>query len=106
MHSKYRPVPVRPWVVTTLGRPGEGLCGDLRRLARQRLQRSDVRSAVSVPSVLQYLLHRWRAELSCALVLGDADVFLSAVQGTPPAGGEPARAEVQVYDLLSMRVTY
>ena len=53
-----------------------------------------------------HLLHRWRAELSCALVLGDTEVFLGAVQGTPPAGGEPARAEVQLYDLQSMRVAY
>ena len=69
-HAKYSPVKVRPWVLTSLGRPGEGFCSDIRRLARQRLQRRDVRNAVSVPSVLQYLLHRWRAEISCAIVMG------------------------------------
>ena len=104
-HAKYRPVRVRPWVLTSLGRPGEGLCGDLRRLARMRLQLSDVSAAVSHPSVLQYLLHRWRAELSCALVMGDMGVYMDAVQGGPPrGGGPPAPADVQVYDLQSMRL--
>eukprot|EP00666_Eupelagonemidae_sp_cell4sb_P017798 gene17798-biopygen41443 len=64
VHAHYRPVKVRPWVMTSLGRPGEGFCADLRRLARLRLRRDDVARAVSLPSVLQYLLHRWRAELS------------------------------------------
>eukprot|EP00665_Eupelagonemidae_sp_cell47_P015461 gene15461-biopygen7091 len=57
-------------------------CTDLRRLARLRLRRGDVGRAVSQPSVLQRLLHRWRGELSCALVLGDADVFLASLQGS------------------------
>ena len=106
MHGHYRPVRVRPWVLTTLGRPGEGLSADLRRLSRLRLQRRDVRDAVSLPSVQQYLLHRWRAELSCALVLGDADVYLAALQGLPPRGGEPPPAETQIYDLQSIRMTF
>ena len=95
-HVHYRPVRVRPWVMTTLGRPGEGMCAELRRLARWRLQRRDVRDAVSLPSVMQFLLHRWRAELSCALVLGDTDVFLAALQGLPPRGGEPPPVEIQM----------
>ena len=91
--------------MTSLGRPGEALCTDLRRLARARLALTDVRDAVSLPSVMQYLLQRWRAELSCAMVLGDTDVYLEAVQGVAPRGGRAvARAEVQVYDLVSTRL--
>jgi hypothetical protein len=107
VHAKYRPVRVRPWVVTSLGRPGEGLCIDLRRLARMRLGLPDVRDAVSLPSVMQYLLHRWRAELSCAVVMGDTGVYLDAIQGGPPRAGRAlAPAEVQVYDLVSTRLGY
>ena len=101
IHQKYSPVRVRPWVMSTPGRAGEGMAGDLRRLARQRLQRHDVRRAVSPPSVLQYLLHRWRAELSCALVLGDADVYFAALRGVPPQGGAPPPVDTHVYDLQS-----
>ena len=82
------------------------MCADLRRLARRRLQRRDVREAVSLPSVFQYLLQRWRAELSCALVLGDVDVYLAALQGVPPRGGEPPPVDTHVYDLQSYRSTY
>ncbi len=79
--------------------------GDLRRLARMRLQRRDVQQAVSVPSVMQYLLHRWRAEVSCALVLGDTAVFLDAVREAPPAGArEPGRSELYLYELRDTRV--
>ena len=108
VHAHYRPIRVRPWVLTSLGRPGQGMSSDIRRLARLRLQRPDVNRAVSVPSVLQLLLQRWRAELSCALVLGDADVYLAAlgsagrVHVDPDAGTGPVR----VYDLQSMRVPY
>ena len=56
--------------------PGrEALCNDLGRIARQRLGLRDVRRAVSLPSVLQHLLQRWRAELSCAAMLGDASLL-------------------------------
>jgi hypothetical protein len=108
VHAHYRPVRVRPWVMTSLGRPGQGMCSDIRRLARLRLQRPDVNRAVSVPSVMQLLLQRWRAELSCALVLGDADVYLAAlgsvgrVHADPDAGMGPVR----VYDLQSLRLPY
>eukprot|EP00660_Eupelagonema_oceanica_P019404 gene19404-biopygen4866 len=107
VHRHYEPVSVRPWVLTSLGRPGEGLCGDLRRLARLRLQLPDVSAAVSVPSVLQFLLHRWRAELSCALAMGNARVYLAAVRGVPPgADGPPAPVDMQVYDLHMLRATF
>ena len=36
VHSHYRPVQVRPWVLTSFGRPGEEMSADLRRLARLR----------------------------------------------------------------------
>ena len=42
VHAYYRPVRVRPWVVTSLGRPGEALSEDLRRLARARLREPDI----------------------------------------------------------------
>ena len=108
VHAHYRPVRVRPWVLTSLGRPGQGLSSDIRRLARLRLQRLDVSRAVSVPSVLQLLLQRWRAELSCALVLGDTDVFLSALgaQGGMRSAPEPGLGPVRVYDLQSPRLPY
>ena len=79
---------------------------DLRRLARQRLQRADVREAVSVPSVMQHVLHRWRAEISCALVMGDTNVFLDAVwDGLPDIKRrEPAWVDMRLYDVQTHRV--
>ena len=38
-HAHYRPVQARPWVMSSLGRPGDEMCADLRRLARMRLRR-------------------------------------------------------------------
>ena len=99
VHAKYTPVRVRPWVLTSLGRPGEGLVTDLRRLARARLRLADVSDAVSLPSVMQFLLYRWRAELSCAAVMGDTEIYLDAVQdGVPRAGRDVARVDIHVYD--------
>jgi hypothetical protein len=94
--------------MTSLGRPGQGLSSDIRRLARLRLQRLDVSRAVSVPSVLQLLLQRWRAELSCAVVLGDTEVYLSALGAVGAAALDPEHGTgpVRVYDLQSMRVPY
>ena len=80
VHKHYKHVPVRPWVMTTLGRPGDEMCQDLRLLARRRLRLPDVAQAVSLPSVQQFLLRRWRAEISCTLAKGDADVTLNALQ--------------------------
>ncbi len=80
------------------------MCTDLRRLARLRLRRPDVARAVSVQSVLQLLLQRWRAELSCALIRGDAAIYAAAL-GDGRNGGvqglEPA--DLQVYDLQDFR---
>jgi len=102
VHAYYRPVLVRPWVLTSLGRPGAEMVSDLRRLARKRLQRADVSNAVSLPSTLQYLLQRWRAELSCALLVGNTNVYLDALHDGPQAGRmEPPPAETTVYDLQS-----
>ena len=52
------------------------------------------------------LLQRWRAELSTALVMGDAEVYMAALDGRPCASfpGGLAPADVQVYDLRSCRV--
>ncbi len=106
VHAHYRPVHVRPWIMTSLGRPGEEMCTDLRRLARLRLRRPDVANAVSVQSVQQLLLHRWRAELSCALVLGDAQIYLAALEGECHQGGRggPPPADVHVYELQGNRL--
>ena len=98
-HSHYRPVQVRPWIMSSFGRPGEEMCNDLRRLARIRLRRPDVSRAVSVQSVLQLLLQRWRAELSCALVTGDAQVYATALQGASPGARGLLPADVHVYEL-------
>ena len=98
-------VQVRPWVMTSFGRPGAELCSDIRRLARLRLRRPDVSRAVSVQSVLQLLLQRWRAELSCALVMGDAEVYMAVGRAACASlQGGLAPADVQVYDLRSCRV--
>ena len=61
-----------------------------------------------MPSVLQLLLQRWRAELSCALVLGDAEVYLAALgSGTRVrTGTDGGTGAMQVYDLQSMRLPY
>ncbi len=80
-HHYYNPVRVRPWVFASFGRPGAEMCADIRRLARLRLRRPDVARAVSVQSVLQLLLQRWRAELSCSLIRGDAAVYTAAMEG-------------------------
>ena len=106
VHAHYWPVKVRPWVVTSLGRPGEGLCIDIRRLARLRLARPDVAHAVSVPSALQFVLHRWRAELSCALVMGDAEVYLAVLGAGVRVGGGVESSPMQIYDLQSTRLAY
>ena len=107
VHRHYRPARVRPWVLTTLGRPGEGLCSDLRRLARLRLRRPDASQAVSAASVLQRLLHRWRAELSCTIVMGDTSVYLAALHSEPVGHvfQELGPADLQVYDLQNYRQT-
>ena len=83
------------------------MCADMRRLARLRLRRPDVAQAVSVPSVQQLLLQRWRAELSCALVLGDTAVYLTAIEGRgrdrSARGLDPA--DLHLYELQDMRVS-
>ena len=80
--QKYQPVKVRPWVFSTLGRPGEQFCFDIRRLARERLQRGDAQLAVSRESLRALLLQRWRAELSCTLAIGVSNTILEALEGT------------------------
>eukprot|EP00660_Eupelagonema_oceanica_P019785 gene19785-biopygen16644 len=44
----------------------------------------DVCRAVSLPSVQQLLLHRWRAEISCALAMANAEVYLAVLGATGP----------------------
>ncbi len=85
--------------MSSLGRPGEEMCNDLRRLARIRLRRPDVNRAVSVQSVLQLLLQRWRAELSCALVMGDSRVYVTALQGVSQGTRGLQPADVHLYEL-------
>ncbi len=100
-HAHYRPAQVCPWVVTSFGRPGVEMCSDIRRLARLRLRQPDVARAVSVQSVQQLLLQRWRAELSCTLVLGDAQVYLAALEGKRHGATGVPPAEVHLYELQS-----
>ena len=50
-------------------------------------------------SVLQLLLQRWRAELSCALLLGDTRVYETALQGASRATRGLRPADVHVYEL-------
>jgi hypothetical protein len=83
---KYDPIRVRPWVFSTLGRPGEQFCSDLRRLVRERLNRADARRAVSRESMRQLLLRRWRAQLSCTLAIGVSNTWLDALECTAACG--------------------
>ncbi len=102
---KYDPVRVRPWVFSTLGRPGEQFCSDIRRLVRERLDKSDARRAVSRDSLRQLLLRRWRAQLSCTLAIGVSNTLLDALQGTAACGDLVAPRPTQLYDLQSHRFT-
>ena len=100
VYAHYRPKRVRPWVLSSFGRPGAALSTELRRLARLRLRKPDVARAVSLPSVLQLLLRRWRAELSCAVMLGDVSVYMAALNTDwepceVRAGGPPRLYELQ-----------
>ena len=106
-HRNYRPVQVRPWIFTSFGRPGAEMCADMRRLSRLRLRRPDVARAVSVQSVQQLLLRRWRAEVSCALVLGDTSIYRTAIGGRGREGGTRglAPADLHLYDLQDLRVS-
>ena len=101
---KYAPVRVRPWVFSTLGRPGEQFCSDLRRLARERLLRADAQMAVSRDSLRELLLRRWRAELSCTLAIGVSNTLLETLEGAATtelhsSGREP------IYSLQNCRFT-
>jgi hypothetical protein len=80
--QKYQPVRVRPWVFSTLGRPGEQFCFDIRRMARERLQRGDAQRVVSRESLRHVLLQRWRAELSVTLAIGVSNTLLETLEGT------------------------
>ncbi len=102
---KYDPIRVRPWVFSTLGRPGEQFCSDLRRLVRERLNRADARRAVSRESMRQLLLRRWRAQLSCTLAIGVSNTWLDALEGTAACGEVAAPRPTQFYDLQSYRFT-
>jgi hypothetical protein len=101
---KYQPVRVRPWVFSTLGRPGEQFCFDIRRLARERLQQWDARQTVSRESLRQMLLRRWRTELSCTLAIGVSNTVLEALEGTAVQQLAPPRSGA-FYDLQMNRFT-
>ncbi len=105
IQRKYNPVRVRPWVFSTLGRPGEQFCSDLRRLTRERLGRCDARRAVSSASLRQTLLRRWRAQLSCTLAIGISNTLLDSLEGTAACGEMAAPRPTQFYDLQSYRFT-
>eukprot|EP00660_Eupelagonema_oceanica_P019363 gene19363-biopygen8992 len=104
VHKHYQHVPVRPWVMTSMGRPGAELCHDLRRLARQRLRLPDVQRAVSLPSIQQHLLRRWRAGISCALAKSDADIYLECLRGREDSARDRFTRPVAIYDLQSYRI--
>ncbi len=102
---KYSPVRVRPWVFTTLGRPGEQFSTDIRRLARERLGRADVRRVVSRESLRQLLLRRWRAQISCTIAIGVSNTVLDAIEGTAAGRDVTAPRETRLYDLQAYRFT-
>jgi hypothetical protein len=103
--TKYAPARVRPWVFTTLGRPGALVCADLRRLSRQRLTRPDAVQAVSHASVRQLLLRRWRTMLSCAGVLGHTAALLDCLEGCAVPGAAVPPGPLRFYELQAARLT-
>ncbi len=102
---KYSPARVRPWVFSTLGRPGEQFCTDLRRLARERLGRADAQRMVSRESLRQLLLRRWRAQISCTIAVGVSNTVLDAIQGTAAGRDVTLPRETRLYDLQTYRFT-
>ncbi len=94
-------------VCVSFSRPGAEMCADLRRLARLRLGRPDVARAVSVQSVQQLLLRRWRAEVSCAPAVGDTAVYLTALEGWDRDGSARGLqpADLHLCDLQDMHVS-
>ncbi len=103
--GKYSPVRVCPWVFTTLGRPGEQFCTDLRRLARERLGRADAQRAVSRESLRQLLLRRWRAQISCTIAIGVSNTVLDAIEGAIAGRDVTVPRETRLYDLQTYRFT-
>jgi hypothetical protein len=103
--TKYAPMRVRPWVFTTLGRPGAIVCTDLRRLSRERLRQPDATNAVSHPSLRQMLLRRWRTMLSCANARGFASTLLDCIEGCAVPGSEPVPPPLHYYELQAARLT-
>eukprot|EP00661_Eupelagonemidae_sp_cell13_P025315 gene25315-biopygen20968 len=102
--EKYSPVRVKPWVFSTLGRPGDQFCIDIRRLARERLQKADARRCVSRESMRQFLLRRWRSELSCVIAIGVANTLLESIEGTATNFMQLVRPTA-LHDLQSYRFT-
>jgi hypothetical protein len=105
IRNKYAPVRVRPWVFSTMGRPGEQFCTDLRRLVRERLSTADARRAVSRDSLRQLLLRRWRATLSCTIAIGVSNTILDALEGSAASGKAELSRPTQLYDLQSYKFT-
>eukprot|EP00661_Eupelagonemidae_sp_cell13_P007768 gene7768-biopygen21078 len=101
---KYSPVRVKPWVFSALGRPGEQFCVDIRRLARERLNKPDARCCVSRESLRQLLLRRWRSEIPCAIAVGVANTLLEAVEGTAANAVQLTRSTA-LHDLQAYRLT-
>ena len=61
---------------------------------------------MSVPSVQQMLLHRWRAVLSCTMLLGDVSVYMASLEGIPGgnAYSEVGAEGLQLYDIQQRRM--
>ena len=79
---------VVPLCVESYGRWGEAAVSELRRLAKLRGERSDARATCDAEQVRSSSLSRWRRELSCGLMQGNALILLSAA---PDSLGRPGR---------------
>ena len=82
---------VVPLCVESYGRWGESAVSELRRLAKLRAERSDAQATCDAEQVRSSSLSRWRRELLCGLMQGNAMILLAAA---PDTLGRPGRCHV------------
>ena len=82
---------VVPLCVESYGRWGETSVSELRRLAKLRGEQADARATCDAEQVRSSSLSRWRRELSCGLMQGNALILLATA---PDTLGSPSRCHV------------
>ena len=82
---------VVPLCVESYGRWGKSAVSELRRLAKLRGERADAQATCDAEQVRSSSLSRWRRELSCCLMQGNALILLAAA---PDSLGRPGWCHV------------